>query len=74
MCVCVCVRVWVYASALSGLCVLLSSFQSSCLSDPFEEDAQQCEISLCAHNVLMMDCAWVVLLGRPMCSTDASVL
>lgn len=25
-----------------------------------------------AGNVLMMDCAWLVLLGRPICSTDAA--
>lgn len=71
MCACVPGRMPV----LSLGCVLcFHNFSQVALVTHLEEDVRQCEISLCAHDVLMMDCAWVVLLGRPMCSTDASVL
>lgn len=45
-----------------------------CFSDQFQYDAQWRVASLCFHGALMMGCAWLVLLGRPICSTDPSTL
>lgn len=45
----------------------------SCLSDQPQQDSNGCTASLCNHAVLMKDCAWLLLIGCPISSTDRKV-
>lgn len=49
----------------------------TCIKDVPRDHPRQCvsqrrAASLCCYVVPMMGCAWLVLLGRPICSTDPS--
>lgn len=59
----ICVNVFLF-------CALCFLDFISCLSDQLQQDSNGCTASLCNHAVLMKDCAWLLLIGCPISSTD----